>query len=214
MITPLAAAELVRLDYREPETLDTLARMEIDSVQSRIVRVPPSTESMVEAKTVAELPPALHALIVTGSNERRDWAYNLFYVPTTPASGDRRTWHRGFYNHSKPVYGLASGWLAHGGTIDLVCGHSLGAAAAQVVGSSLGITTYCFEAPKPLISRRQPPGAQHVTCYNRDDDLICKLPPLLKHVGEVVWLKPQERHRGFDHSIELCIEAMRENGVT
>ena len=134
MITPLAAAELVRLDYREPEALDTLARMEIDGVASRIVRVPPLTGVAVEAKTDTVLAPELRALIITGTNERKDWLYNFFFIPTSPAGGANAVWHRGFFNDGKPVYGFARGWLEHSGTLDVVCGHSLGAAAAQVVG--------------------------------------------------------------------------------
>ena len=52
-----------------------------------------------------------------------------------------------------------------------------------------------------------------MTCYNRTDDLICRMPPWGKHVGSVVWLEPKQRNTGIDHSIELCMTAMREDGV-
>ena len=110
MITPLAAAELVRLDYREPDKLDTLARMVIDGVQSRIVRVTPPTEATVEAKTDAELAPDLRALIVTGTNERR---IGCTISSDPDVAGRRRNavWHRGFFNQQARLRlraGLAS----------------------------------------------------------------------------------------------------------
>jgi hypothetical protein len=189
-VTPLASALLILADYRDPDPLPTLARLEIDGVAGRIVITHDDAR----------------VLLITGSNARSDWhAFNFRWWPIPHIDGgDTRKWHRGFLKHAQVVYSWAKGWLSQGGRIDWVCGHSLGAAAAQIAGASLRIPTHAFASPKPLWGSLQPPGHELVTNWCRVDDLVCKVPPWgFSRVGQTVWLTPATRERVWkSHPIE------------
>jgi hypothetical protein len=194
LIEPLAAARLLAIDYREPKALTTLATLEVGGCCARIVTVD------------ADAP----VLLIRGTDQATDWLYNLRFLPMPRMEdGDTRTWHRGFLIYARHVYSFARGWRAGGRKLAGIAGHSLGAAAAQIVGPSLRVPTLAFASPRPLWSRQQPTGHRLVTNWCRTDDWVCKLPPIgFQHVGQVTWLKPASRNCGEDHGIRRYVELL------
>lgn len=192
MITPLEAARLLADDYvdRCQGVVDTLAVRYVYA-------------SIVEAA-------GARVLLIRGTTKWQQWGrYNLRLWPKVEA-GDRLLWHGGFLRAAQVVYAFAKGKR-----IDLVTGHSLGAAVTQIVATSLGVRGYGFASPRPLWGCRQPAGAVLMTSWNRRDDLVTALPPAwlgFRHVGGVVWLDPPERHRGEDHGIAHYLELLGKNG--
>lgn len=148
-------------------------------------------------------------LLIEGSNERSDWArFNFRFWPRS-AKGDSRSWHRGFLHYAQVVYAFAQPAKP-----TFVLGHSLGAAAAQIVGASFRVPTLAVASPRPLHDR-QPEGHSFVQNICRTDDLICAVPFRLwgfKHVGAVHWMKPKQRHKGEDHSVAHYASIIEEQG--
>ena len=141
-------------------------------------------------------------LVVAGTNEWSDWWKFNFAV----GRGATRPWHAGFLRYAQTVYT----WVkAEGFDIKLITGHSLGAAAAQILGHSLpGVETICFASPKPLGPKTHA-TISRVLNICRTDDLVCRVPPHFGHVGGVEWIDPKH-HFGEDHRIKHYIEAMKE----
>jgi hypothetical protein len=202
-MSPRAAAELLRLDYRDPGKLDTVSSIDIAGVQARIVGY-------------SDYGWNRFVLLITGTNARSDWHMANFRWWPLPhvMEGDTRRWHRGFWRHAAVCYSFAKGWREAGGAIDFVAGHSLGAAAAQIVGSSLRIQTLCFASPKPLYGDGgQPPGHEHVTSWCDRSDWVCRAPPSPRfhHVGRVIWFNSEaslkDRVQFRSHPIERYLEA-------
>lgn len=156
------------------------------------------------------------ALVIEGTNEPEDWVlynFNLFFS-MAPTQGDSRSWyHAGFMNHARIVFGWAKMFADK---IDVVIGHSLGAASAQIVGPSLKIKTVAFASPRPLL-RGAALNPEFVINYNREDDLVCYVPPGIAdglfgytHIGAVEWMKPAGRNPGEDHRIDKYINILKD----
>ena len=134
-------------------------------------------------------------LLIRGTDEPRDWGvYNLRFFPLSwPMEGNTRVWHRGFLHYAETVYGFATGLLAGGKKIKIITGHSLGGAAAQIVGSSLKIKTITFGSPKPLWSSKQPTGSEYVINFCGIGDPVCYRPKWgYQRVGSTVWMKNKQ----------------------
>ncbi|MEM1266110.1 MAG: hypothetical protein AAGI50_08855 [Pseudomonadota bacterium] len=157
------------------------------------------------------------ALVIEGTNEFSDWLRFNFNVlierePEIGDSGAR--YHQGFYNYAEKVYYFAKPIQDR---IDVVIGHSLGAAAAQIVGASLGKPTLSIGAPKPYVKGTGPvPGAEYVTNLNRDDDAVTKVPGMLlgflpfEHIGHVWNLDPKDDDElGEDHRVNHYIDLIK-----
>jgi hypothetical protein len=92
------------------------------------------------------------------------------------------TWHQGFLAYSVVVFE----WLK---TIDIkpqyVIGHSLGAAATQILSKSYGVPGVGFAAPRTKVS--DGPVKHHEKCLliNRFDDIVPKVPSAFNHMGRV-----------------------------
>jgi hypothetical protein len=145
-------------------------------------------------------------LIIPGTNELSDWGnFNL-----AVASGDSgREWHAGFMRHARIVYPFAKGAGA-----ERVIGHSLGAASAQIVASSLGIPALCFASPRPLRGRRRFRGEARILNLCRFDDAVCYLPFAFldfRHLGRVHWISPREPQSAGSHRVGDYLRAL-ENG--
>ena len=188
VVGPLDAARLIMQDYTG--TLpDVIERLDINGVQSVIVSVR-----------------GVKTLLIRGTNERRDWLYNLDFLPTAYSDGDTWKWHRGFLGHARVAYAFAKGK-----GIQLVIGHSLGAAAGAIVATSLSIPAICLASPRALYGVEYPPGSSMVRNYCRIDDLVTSLPFAglgFNHCGEVRWLEPHGRHIGMDHGVAHYIELL------
>lgn len=149
-------------------------------------------------------------LVIPGTNEPKDWLTNLnLFGPRDRdeagmpvLQGDSTlTWHAGFLRHARMVYAFAKPLKPK-----LIIGHSLGAAAAQIIGASLRVPTIAFASPRPLRERKsvEVAGSDHVLNLLRLDDAVCHVPMALlgfRHVGKTLWMGRQGGEPGEDHRI-------------
>lgn len=191
-ISGLEACELIKHGYYEREKLDIQQMIDIAGVQASIV----NTQQ-------------LKALLIQGTNEKRDWlAFNLRFWPRRE-EGDRLAWHGGFLRYAQMVYAFAKYK-----DVKVVVGHSLGAAAAQIVGLSLGVPTIAVASPRPL-HKDKAEESDLIVNLCRTDDTVCDVPFSwwgYRHVGKVHWFTPASRHAGEDHRIPHYIEILNEQG--
>jgi hypothetical protein len=150
-------------------------------------------------------------LVIPGTNELSDWFdfnLNVFDRNTEGhgfevVPGDSGSqWHAGFLEHAQIVYTFAKGLRPK-----FIVGHSLGAASAQIVGTSLGLPTVAFASPRTLRGRatNRLKTEGWVVNYCRVDDTVCHLPSTLQNfrvLGSQYWLSPDEPEIGEDHSIK------------
>lgn len=133
-------------------------------------------------------------LLLPGSNSVRDYLrYNLRPLrlghrelqmndDTTEKGHSGTTWHQGFLAYSVVVFD----WLkTHGITPKYVIGHSLGAAAAQILCKSYGAPGIGFAAPRPKLIKGPVKHDEKCLLINRFDDIVPKLPGTFNHMGEV-----------------------------
>ena len=187
-IEPLQACEYIRLGYKNHSKLNPTHTLNKGGIQAYVFKHNNKP-----------------GLLIEGSNERSDWVKFNFRFWPKKCKGSTRYWHKGFLNHANVAYRFAKDK-----NITFVLGHSLGAAAAQIVGSSLCVPTMAFASPRPLRDF-QPKGHGFVQNICRTDDLVCFVPFKLwgyKHVGQTHWLKPKKRNKGQDHSIEHYIRIL------
>lgn len=191
----LRAFELLSLAYYRPGDMEIEHSLDIEGVQAEIVKVEDE-----------------RLLIIHGTNEPDDWfRFNFMALPAQAKGDSGLVWHGGFLRYAQIVYGFAKN---RGCTA--VTGHSLGAAAAQIVGPSLKLPTLAVASPRPLLSKEQPPNHDMVQNFVRTDDTITGLPPSFfgyRHVGQVFELRPKEPHAGEDHRIEHYIAMIRDDAV-
>lgn len=132
-------------------------------------------------------------LVIPGSNEIMDWSGfnirvhnllngripNLQLVPQTQT----RAWHFGFLKHADSIYRFARHHRPR-----FIVGHSLGGAAAQIIGHRMGIPTVTFGAPRTHKGRRKKiVGEGWVLNLCRADDPVTGLPVTsgFRHIGTV-----------------------------
>ena len=147
-------------------------------------------------------------LVIPGTNEAKDWVnFNLEVL-----SGDSgRKWHAGFLRHAKIVYPFAKGAGAK-----RVLGHSLGAASAQIVASSLGIPAICFASPRPIRGKSRFTGEHRVLNVCRFDDTACHLPFVFlgyRQLGKVHWVSPKEPQSAGSHKLSDYLRAMKQGAA-
>jgi hypothetical protein len=189
-VTPLEAARLLLADYAD--RLLPVDRISLSGVQAAIV------DQATGARVLA----------IRGTNELTDWLrYNFQCLPEVD-QGDQFQWHRGFLHYAQIAYAFAKGK-----GVQLVVGHSLGAAAAGIVATSLGVPAIAFATPRALFGGLGPDNESIVRNFLRIDDLVCMLPPGaigFRHVGEVNWLRTQGRHIGQDHTLIHYLELLED----
>lgn len=191
-ITVLEAAGLIQDDYNGHIADLAHERINIKGVQAAIIDL--------DGERI---------LLVRGTDELGDWfKYDFdFLTSTNVDSGDTVLWHTGFLHYAQIVYAFAKGK-----GITVVIGHSLGAAATQIVAPSLGVRGIAFASPLPLSGTILPLNDKLVENYCRPDDLVTMLPPKFlgfSHVGEVNWLPLNGLHIGEDHRISHYIELLQ-----
>ncbi len=156
-------------------------------------------------------------LLLPGSNSVADYArYNLrlFRVgeqryrmdETATAPGASQTiWHQGFLAYAKAIYD----WMEGKPRPKVIMGHSLGAAAAQILSMSWSVPAIGFAAPRPR--RGMGTAAHNPRCLLicREDDTVCTLAPGFHHMGDVRSLRPIGLSLGIDHSMKQYIRLMK-----
>lgn len=130
-------------------------------------------------------------LVIPGTNEQSDWSqYNLRVhgkpgqripgLKLVPLS-DIRAWHFGFLAHADSIYRFAFHHRPR-----FIVGHSLGGAAAQIIGYRLQVPTITFGAPRVYRGGRQRRrGEGWVLNLCRSDDPVVGVPPftIFRHIG-------------------------------
>ena len=137
-------------------------------------------------------------LVIPGTNDKRDWRRNL-RVGTVKKGDSGRMWHQGFLEHATEAFKFAAPHNPR-----RVIGHSLGAAAAQIVAVSLNIPAICFASPRTLRGKRWFKGENKIINVCRYDDAVAKLPPSwtgFRHLGNTCWISSGELQSEGTHTL-------------
>ena len=132
-------------------------------------------------------------LVIPGTNECEDWRqFNLQVHASVNARipglmlvpvADIASWHFGFLRHADSVFRFARQHQPR-----FIVGHSLGGAAAQLIGYRMRLPTVTFGSPR-VYKGRLPrlPGEGWVLNLCRSDDPITGVPTLwgFRHLGTV-----------------------------
>ncbi len=149
-------------------------------------------------------------LLLPGSNSIRDYLrYNLRPIrlghrrlrmsdDITEKGHSGTMWHQGFLAYSSVIFD----WLKDVDvTPKYIIGHSLGAAAAQILSKSYGVPGIGFAAPRTKFVNG--PVKHHKKCMliNRFDDLVPKVPGAFHHMGAVSELTANPRRNFPAHNM-------------
>lgn len=149
-------------------------------------------------------------LVIPGSNEVSDYTdFNLRIRKVTHTDG--RRYHNGFLSHAKAVLK----WLDDNSLKPTrITGHSLGAASAQIVGSTLGKPTVAFAAPKVLNGSTKVKNEGWVANFQRVDDPVCNLPlggSSFRHIGSKYWMaSPVNEGGGLKHKVQFYLDLIND----
>lgn len=149
-------------------------------------------------------------LLIPGSNSVMDYLkFNLRVLniggkryriddPTAEKGASGTLWHQGFLRHAKVIFD----WMqANNQRPKYIIGHSLGAAATQILSKSYACAGIGFAAPRPRRARGAVKHDEHCLCINRDDDIVCTLPGHFFHMGKVMTCRANRSIFGPDHSM-------------
>ncbi|PUB18576.1 hypothetical protein [Yoonia sediminilitoris] len=107
-------------------------------------------------------------------------------------------WHQGFLAYSAEIFH----WLIKQNVAPkFIIGHSLGAAAAQILSKSYNVPTIGFAAPRPKYSRGRVKYDRQCLLINRGDDPVTRLPHRFHHMGVIKKISPAKRKDLFAHSM-------------
>lgn len=132
-------------------------------------------------------------LVIPGTNEHGDWTrfnIDVLGIADGPIPGlalvpvsQIGVWHNGFLRHADSVYRFARHHRPR-----FIVGHSLGGAAAQIIGHRMRIPTITFGAPRVYRGRTRPlAGEGWVLNLCRSDDPVTGVPEIIgfRHLGTV-----------------------------
>lgn len=148
-------------------------------------------------------------LLLPGSNSVLDYFHfnlRVFNVgnqgyrladSTTEAGASGTRWHQGFLAYSRKVFD----WLGHRRP-EMIIGHSLGAAATQILSKTYNRHGIGFASPRPKKTSGAVQNDSKCLSICRVDDVVCALPPNFNHMGDARFLEPVSNNWGFDHSMK------------
>ncbi|MBT0958055.1 hypothetical protein IV417_11715 [Alphaproteobacteria bacterium KMM 3653] len=192
----LKAAEIMQEGYKKNPNLPITHALNKRGVQAFLLR----------DKTV----------VVAGTNQLSDWLrYNLRVATRPPRIRDLTTrkgasgaiWHGGFLSHAEVLYDWAAPLKPR-----RFIGHSLGAAAVQIVGASLNTPTIAFASPRTRKGKARFKGEGWVLNICRIDDTVCHVPPEVlgfRQVGSRYYLRPIKPNKGLDHNMGHYIRLLK-----
>lgn len=150
-------------------------------------------------------------LLIPGSNSVADYLkFNLRVLniggkryrlndDDTESGASGTIWHQGFLRHAQVIFA----WLERERLRPkYIIGHSLGAAATQILVRTYGVPGIGFAAPRPRRNRGAIKHSELCLCINRDDDAVCDLPGSFHHMGHVHRARAKSSVFGPDHSMK------------
>jgi len=153
-------------------------------------------------------------LVIPGSGELKD--YTRSNLVTAPAkiswpgiskAGANALWHKGFAKHAMII---AQALEQH--RPKFIVGHSLGAAAAQILGCVYGVPAIGFASPMPLRTAGRLANEHLILNVLRNDDFVCRVPPSslgFRRVGNTEVMMPRRLNIGEDHKMHNYISLMK-----
>jgi len=150
-------------------------------------------------------------LLIPGSNSLADYLkFNLRVMQfgtkryrmsddTTDQGASGTMWHQGFLAHAVEIWD----WMVENNQRPTyIIGHSLGAAAAQVLTKSWGVPGIGFAAPRPRKHDGPLVNGKLCLCITRDTDIVCKLPGSFHHVGQVHKCRARDSKHRAGHKMK------------
>ena len=193
----LEAAELIQTAYERPADLPAARHLSIQGAEGHVLRD--------------------GTLVIPGTNQRSDWLNYNFQVHVQPQMriewltmvprAQLKYWHMGFMRHAENL-------LRHlPRPPTRIVGHSLGGAAAQILGCHFGVPTITFGAPRVYNRKARRRNEAHIICYCRDDDRVGRVPTRVtgfRQLGHLAEIRPRRRNLGEDHRIDKYIEVLND----
>ncbi|MEP3846555.1 MAG: hypothetical protein ABJM43_14575 [Paracoccaceae bacterium] len=154
-------------------------------------------------------------LLIPGSNELSDWFKNFdvidlvgkrFRAKQASRSKSGAMFHAGFWLHTQQIHAFAKE-----NNVRFIIGHSLGAAAAQILGVALNVPTVGFASPRVKKGKRPVRHEDKILNICRTDDLVTRVPPSefgFRRLGKTYRLNPPSINKGMDHSMEHYEKAL------
>lgn len=193
------------------------AKLAQASYKPHLIKSPRITDSLDKGGVQAHLLED-GTLLLPGSNSLLDYAHfnlRVFNVggkkyrlasKTTQRGASGTRWHQGFLIYSKVVFD----WVGHRKP-KLIIGHSLGAAAAQILSKSWNRHAIGFAAPRPKSAGGTVANSSKCLLVCRVDDVVCSLTPGFHHLGDARFLEPESVNWGGDHSMKNYIRILKSN---
>ena len=128
-------------------------------------------------------------------------------VETRTRLGFSRTyWHQGVLSHALEIYN----WIGKDPNDwpEMIIGHSLGAAAAQILSKTWAAPAIGFAAPRPRKSRGHVELDELSLSICRDDDIVCFLPSSFHRLGQTRTLRHKNPKAGLNHDMDAYIDAL------
>ena len=160
-------------------------------------------------------------LLLPGSNSVRDYVkFNLRPLrlgdqrlvlknATASEKGASGTkWHQGFLRYSVEIFD----WLQKEGVRpNYIIGHSLGAAAAQIMSKTYNTPAIGFAAPRPKWSKHGVVQDGRCLLVNRTDDPVPKVPSAYHHMGNTKLFKSVKHKSIFAHAMSHYVNIIKED---
>ncbi len=115
-------------------------------------------------------------------------------------------WHQGFLAHAKAIYD----WMGDRRPT-VIIGHSLGAAATQILSKSWKRTGIGFAAPRPRKARGTLVDDAHCLSICRKDDPVTALVGSFHHMGRAPYLVHKRPRFGLNHNMDAYMDALENN---
>lgn len=198
---------------------DAATLAEASYKSGRIVK-PPVIKSLDHNDVQAHLLKG-NILLLPGSNSVRDYVkFNLrplrfgdqrlvLKQATKAEKGASGTkWHQGFLRYSTEIFD----WLQREGVRpNYIIGHSLGAAAAQILSKTYNTPAIGFAAPRPKWSKHGVVQDGRCLLVNRTDDPVPKVPSAYHHMGNTKLFKSVKHKSLLAHSMRHYVNIIKED---
>ncbi|PJI85290.1 hypothetical protein BC777_3291 [Yoonia maricola] len=160
-------------------------------------------------------------LLLPGSNSVRDYVkfnlrplrlggqqFVLKHATDSEKGASGTKWHQGFLRYAVEIFE----WLKTENVgPNYIIGHSLGAAAAQILSKTYNAPAIGFAAPRPKWSKHGVVRDGRCLLVNRTDDPVPKVPSTYHHMGQTKLFKSAKHQTLFAHSMRHYIDIIEED---